>query len=105
MRDEDDDFEGEDAHTGAAPGDAVPEMTVAQARAALCGVAMLSGPALRALAELAGHIGPRRFPNAFAEDEIVPDQPSRKAASPWILEKVRVISTLSLPSTKAAPDS
>ena len=81
MRDEDDDFEGEDAHTGAAPGDAVPEMTVAQARAALCGVAMLSGPALRALAELAGHIGPRRFPNAFAEDEIVPDQPSRKAAA------------------------
>ncbi|MCG8504047.1 MAG: hypothetical protein MI755_05530 [Sphingomonadales bacterium] len=73
---EDRDEAGSDTAT-----DAVPEMTVAQARAALCGVAMLSGPALRALAELAGHIGPRKFPDAFAEDEIVPDQPSRKAAA------------------------
>ena len=74
---EDRDEAGSDTAT-----DAVPEMTVAQARAALCGVAMLSGPALRALAELAGHIGLRRFPDAFAaEDEPDPDQPGPKRAA------------------------
>ena len=78
----DDDGDRDEAGSGAAPDDAVPEMTVAQARAALCGVAMLSGPALRALAELAGHIGLRRFPDAFAaEDEPDPDQPGPKRAA------------------------
>ena len=81
----------EDRDEAGADTDAAPEMTVAQAQAALCGVAMLSGPALRALAELAGHIGPRKFPDAFAaEDEPDPDQPGPKRAA----KALRVLTAL-----------
>ena len=87
----DDDEDRDEAGADAPSDGAVPEMTVAQARAALCGVAMLSGPALRALAELAGHIGPRKFPDAFAaEDEPDPDQPGPKRAA----KALRVLTAL-----------